>query len=592
MADFIQNGGTNGGSYASHFSGILSVWENSYDVGNNTSNIGYRLQLKSGSSGRFSDLTASYSVTINGTTIKSGNGRYSSQSYNTTQTICEGTMTITHNDDGSKTIACSAVLDFQTNSYSPGDFTPSGTLTLTTIPRASSISCTTANIEENAVITINSASSNFRHSVWTVFGNETFVIADHSQAGGTFQWKIPESFYKQIPNSKSGTGTIGCTTYNGNTLIGEKATQFTVTTNETKCKPTLSETVVDENQTTINLTGSNSKLVKNKSTAKITITTSAKNSATIQTRKVNNTTVSSNTYSISNVSTTSFVITVTDSRGYTNSVTLKPTIVNYIPLTISATIKRTQPTTGEVDIAFSGNYFNGSFGSVSNTLTINWYYREKGNSTWTSGGTLAKTISGNKYNNGTSTISLGKIFNYQKEYEFYLKVVDKLATLQPNYKVTQGIPVFNWGKDFVNINGGLSINDIPVTANKIVTTTEEDLNNYVENGIYFFSSNYTQKNITIGVNGWLQVMNRGNTSIAKQIWYRYGSINTNDYQIYVRTLGDTSGWSSWRRLMCEDDLYYKSGDSVTLNNIVSAGFVTTSATEIYFSVYLPKMQLM
>ena len=88
---------------------------------------------------------------------------------------------------------------------------------------------------------------------------------------------------------------------------------------------------------------------------------------------------------------------------------------------------------------------------------------------------------------------MGKIFNYQKEYEFYLKVVDKLATLQPNYKVTQGIPVFNWGKDFVNINGGLSINDIPVTANKIVTTTEEDLNNYVENGIYFFSSNYTQK---------------------------------------------------------------------------------------------------
>ena len=254
MADFIQNGGTNGGSYASHFSGILSVWENSYDVGNNTSNIGYRLQLKSGSSGRFSDLTASYSVTINGTTIKSGNGRYSSQSYNTTQTICEGTMTITHNDDGSKTIACSAGLDFQTNSYSPGDFTPSGTLTLTTIPRASSISCTTANIEENAVITINSASSNFRHSVWAVFGNETVVIADHSQAGGTFQWKIPESFYKQIPNSKSGTGTIGCTTYNGNTLIGEKATQFTVTTNETKCKPTLSATVVDENQTTINLT--------------------------------------------------------------------------------------------------------------------------------------------------------------------------------------------------------------------------------------------------------------------------------------------------------------------------------------------------
>lgn len=139
MADFIQNGGSNGGTYASHFSGILSVWEISCDATNNTSNIGYRLQLKSGSSGRFSDLTASYSVTIDGTTVKSGNGRYTSQNYNTTQTICEGTTTVVHNSDGSKTIGCSAVLDFQSHTYSPGDFTLSGDLTLTTINKSLNI---------------------------------------------------------------------------------------------------------------------------------------------------------------------------------------------------------------------------------------------------------------------------------------------------------------------------------------------------------------------------------------------------------------------------------------------------------------------
>lgn len=139
MADFTQTGGTNGGTYARYFSGILSVWENSYDVNSNTSNVGYRLQLKSGSSGRFSGLTASYSVTINGVTVKSGSGTYSSQSYNTAQTICEGTVTIGHNDDGTKTIGCSAVLDFQSNTYSPGDFYPSGNLTLSTIPRYANI---------------------------------------------------------------------------------------------------------------------------------------------------------------------------------------------------------------------------------------------------------------------------------------------------------------------------------------------------------------------------------------------------------------------------------------------------------------------
>ncbi len=139
MADFIQNGGKNGGNYASHFSCRLSVWENSYDINSNTSNVGYRLQLISGSSGRFSGLTASYSVNINGTTVKSGSGTYNSQNYNTAQTICEGTTTIAHNSDGSKTISCSAILDFQSHTYSPGDFTPSGNLTLTKIPRYAEI---------------------------------------------------------------------------------------------------------------------------------------------------------------------------------------------------------------------------------------------------------------------------------------------------------------------------------------------------------------------------------------------------------------------------------------------------------------------
>ncbi|MCI8618334.1 MAG: hypothetical protein HFJ60_08930 [Clostridia bacterium] len=461
MADFIQNGGINGGSYASHFSGILSVWENSYDVGNNTSNIGYRLQLKSGSSGRFSDLTASYSVTINGTTVKSGNGRYSSQSYNTTQTICEGTMTIAHNDDGSKAISCSAVLDFQTNSYSPGDFTPRGTLTLTTIPRASSISCTTANIEEVATIIVNRASSNFKHTLIWHFGDLQGTIIEKT-VETTIGWTIPSSLYTQIPNAQIGIGVMECITYNGDTEIGRNFSDFYATTSENRCKPTLLATLVDTNQDTINLTGSNTKLIKYKSTAKITITTNAKNGASISSKKVNNSLVEGNSISISNVETDTFVVTVTDSRGYTKSVTLKPTVVNYIPLSINATVKRVQPTTGEVAIEFSGNYFNGNFGSTNNTLNINWYYREKNSSTWINGGILTTIINEKTYSNGNSKISLGTNFNYQKSYEFYLNVVDKLTTLQPNYSITQGIPIFNWGKDFFNVNGIFKINEINI----------------------------------------------------------------------------------------------------------------------------------
>ena len=226
-----------------------------------------------------------------------------------------------------------------------------------------------------------------------------------------------------------------------------------------RCKPELSATIVDTNQATINLTGNNTKLVKHESIAKISITTSAKNSASISSKKVNNTIVSENNITIEKIETDTIIVTVTDSRGYTNSVTLKPEMINYIPLTINATIKRTQPTTGEVDISFSGNYFNGTFGEINNTLDINWYYREKGSNEWITGGTISKIIKENTYNNENTSISLGKIFNYQKAYEFYLKVNDKITTLEPSYNITQGIPIFNWGKDFINIFGNLKINE-------------------------------------------------------------------------------------------------------------------------------------
>ena len=296
----------------------------------------------------------------------------------------------------------------------------------------------------------------------SVFGKETVTIADHSQAGGTFQWTIPESFYSQIPNAKSGTGTIGCSTYNGDTLIGEKTSQFTATTNEEKCKPSVDATVVDTNQNTIELTGNSSKLVKYNSTAKVTVTASAKNSASISSKKVNNVIISGDNISIQKIETDTFIVTVTDSRGYSNSVTLKPSVINYIPLSINANIKRTQPTTGEVSLTFTGNYYNGSFGSVNNQLSMAWKYKEYGASSWINGGNISPVINNNTYSNGSATISLGTIFDYQKSYEFMLIITDKITTLQPTYIVTQGVPIFNWGKDFVNIFGTLKIKGVSI----------------------------------------------------------------------------------------------------------------------------------
>ena len=277
-----------------------------------------------------------------------------------------------------------------------------------------------------------------------------------------------------MKNSK--TVNIGAVieTWNGSTKIGESI-ELINTCFITDCEPTIeSVNYLDTSEKAISVTGDNQKIVRNFSNLRINLNNlkSLKGAILIKCQvTINGITKDFSNISGNSIETVSLdfgaidtstnidaVIVLTDSRGYTVTKNITINILNYINLSINATIKRTQPTTGEVDIVFSGNYFNGSFGDTNNTLTLNWYYREKGESDWITGGTLNPLINNNTYSNGSSAISLGKIFDYQKSYEFYLIVTDRLTTLQPTFVVTKGIPTFNWGENFFNINGDLQIN--------------------------------------------------------------------------------------------------------------------------------------
>ena len=457
----------------------LRVDETGTNVSNNTSTISFSFTLYKSSYSWSGWNNITYSISINGTTYS---GTIPNYSAGNTLTIHSGTQTIEHDANGSKSIGFSfSVTDNSGQSYTCGNANANGSMTLTTIPRASSISCTTANVEETAVIIINSASPNFIHRIWCDFGNLIEYVIFPSVAGGSYSWTIPSSFYAQMPNNKTKTGTIFCRTYLNGVEIGLTTSILTITTSEERCRPTLSASVEDINQDTIALTGDSNKLVRYKSTASITITATAKNSASISNKKVNNSTVSGNTISISNVESTSFTVIVTDTRGYSNSIVLSPTVIQYVNLSINANIQRTQPTTGEIDIEFSGNYFNSNFGATSNSLSIRWFYREKNIQNWTLGGTLTPVISNNTFSNGNSKISLGNSFNYQKTYEFYLEVRDELITLQPTYTVTQGIPVFNWGEGFFNVNEDILYKGKPVSQGlNVFTTTEHVVGSWID----------------------------------------------------------------------------------------------------------------
>ena len=391
------------------------------------------------------------SVVINGVEVYSG-GTYSNITDYQDRTFASAVLKIAHTPDGSKSFTISG---FSGWIYASGNtYASSQTFTLPTIPRASSVSCSTANIGSNATITINRASTSFTHTLTYSFGSLSGTIATKTSSTN-ISWTIPTTFYGQIPNSKSGTGTITCDTYNGSTLIGSKSTSFTATVNESASKPTLSPTAVDSNSATTALTGNNSKFIKYYSNASVATGAQARNSATLKSQKITcgAKSITSASGTINAVESGSFTFSATDSRGYTTTQTLNKTLINYIKLTCS--LNAGAPTTaGVATLKISGNYWDGTFGKVANTLTVQYRYKAQGGSygSWT---TVSATKSNNTYN-ATATISG---LNYQTTYVFQARAVDKLATINTDEQARRTTPIFDWSKNDFNVNGTLKVNN-------------------------------------------------------------------------------------------------------------------------------------
>lgn len=122
MATFTQSGGSNGGSYASYYSAKLTVYEQSYDVATNTSQVYWQLDLISGSAGTFSQYYVYSDVYINGVHVLDDEGYKAITTHNTTLTLGSGTTPVSHDSDGSKTISCSASIDSASGTWSPRRF--------------------------------------------------------------------------------------------------------------------------------------------------------------------------------------------------------------------------------------------------------------------------------------------------------------------------------------------------------------------------------------------------------------------------------------------------------------------------------------
>ena len=147
-------------------------WQDSQSVANNSSVVGWHLQLIASGGSISSSASKAWAVTVNGSNYSGSNTVGISNGQ--TKTLASGSTTIGHNADGTKSFSFSFSQQFDIN-YSGvgwiGTKSGSGSGTLTTIPRTSSVSSTNANIGENITITINRASSSFTHTLTYAFNN-------------------------------------------------------------------------------------------------------------------------------------------------------------------------------------------------------------------------------------------------------------------------------------------------------------------------------------------------------------------------------------------------------------------------------------
>ena len=529
----------------------LKLTEESTSVTNNTSLVSYEFSIHRQNYGIFTGPYYNWTITIGGKSISIKDFAFNiPTSGASSQVIASGKLTIPHDADGEKDMTFNVYTPSGQNlspTYGPPEIRLTGSWPLTTIPRASSISAVNADIGSDTLITISRASSAFTHTITYKFGDLNGTIATKTTST-SIPWKLPTSFYGQIPNAKYGTVTLTCQTYSGSTSLGSKTATFRATTSEALCKPSVSGDVVSVDSLSETLTGGTERLIRYVSTARATITATAKNSATISKRTVNGQALTS-TLDIAKVETGKFVFSATDSRGYVGSATVNSSIIQYVPLTLTPIVTRLTPTGDKVQVSLKGNFWQGDFGAVENSLSLSVQYKQ----TYGEFGEVVPIPDAEISENGyKASIEIPGI-DYREYYVFRIVAEDKTTTLTQDVNLSQGIPVFDWGKEDFRFNVPVEVvGDILSDWCKVDARGGWSSLSFQKNGVTLsgFTVNPDTGNLHIlmyyGDSGYAEryVLKTPDKAISEDIVYYL--LSTKNVQDYVVAQGSSGNWR-WRK---------------------------------------------
>lgn len=195
--------------------------------------------------------------------------------------LIDRTITVRHADNGFGVFGVRAHFN-GSGGYSPGNLDISNQdITLTTIPRGSSVSVAEGFIGNQVDITIDRKLAGATHTLRYAWGNKQGKIADN--VGTSFKWTIPADFANDIPNATTGRGTIYVDTYVDGKLIQTQSTTLTASVVTDNMKPSFTGfTLTDTNPTTQRIIPEPTHFVSIMSLVKVVFNgAQAKNEATI-----------------------------------------------------------------------------------------------------------------------------------------------------------------------------------------------------------------------------------------------------------------------------------------------------------------------
>lgn len=437
----------------------LDVSEISYSIADNTSKV--RIIWKSTQSGTSYNgftRTAYYYYSVNGGSEIGKTISYTLPQ-NSTKTIVDTTLTVSHEPDGSGTIKVRTWMD---TDISAGVIQKdSGTITLTTIPRKSTLSASNGELGKAQTLKATRKSDSFTHTLtWTCGAHKGTIATKSSAVSWTFT--PSKELSKEAPYGSKVCCNFKLTTYNGANAVGSDSKDVWYTIPST-IKPACSLSLSDHNHYEKTYGG----YIQGESMLDVTITaTEAYDSPISQySASVNGTTYSSRTFTTGVLKTDGEQVpisaTVKDGRGRYGSTSSTFKVLPYKrPRITNLKVRRCNSDGTANDL---GAYCKVSFRCIitslsnKNTKSCTLKYRQSGATNWTE----APAISLPSYDSSCNPPVIA--MSEEHSYEVMVTATDAFGSTNASTSVSTGyclyhIPASGKGITFGGIAEGDGFN--------------------------------------------------------------------------------------------------------------------------------------